>query len=139
MLSDDPLGREREDNGEAARPAYATAFDAILADRNSTILAAEVAGTVMGCVQITAKPGLSHRGAWRAVVEDLRVTHGKRNSGVGRLLMRATESWAIERGCQILELFVHSDRADAHRFYDRLGFAGAHRGFRKTLPGRQTE
>ncbi len=139
LIWDDPLGRAREDISEASRPAYAAAFSAVLDDPNSTILVAEDRGLVVGCIQLTVKAGLSYRGAWRMVVEDLRVARNRRGDGIGTLLMRATESWAVERGCQIIELFVHSDRVDAHRFYDRLGFAGAHRGFRKTLPGRQTE
>lgn len=46
--------------------------------------------------------------------------------------------WAIEeagrRGCALLQLSSDKHRADAHRFYARLGFVASHEGFKLTLP-----
>jgi ribosomal protein S18 acetylase RimI-like enzyme len=32
------------------------------------------------------------------------------------------------RGCKLVELLTHHTRADAQRFYERLGFARSHVG-----------
>jgi GNAT superfamily N-acetyltransferase len=40
--------------------------------------------------------------------------------------------WALAeapgRGCRLVELLTHHTRADAQRFYERLGFARSHVG-----------
>ena len=46
--------------------------------------------------------------------------------------------WAIERakreGCHILQIDEKQrDRADAHRFYENLGFKGSHLGMKLNL------
>jgi len=33
----------------------------------------------------------------------------------------------------VMKLFVHRNRTDAQRFYERAGYTGHHSGFRKTL------
>lgn len=45
--------------------------------------------------------------------------------------------WAIEearaRGCALVQLTTDKTRADAHRFYDRLGFVASHEGLKLQL------
>lgn len=45
--------------------------------------------------------------------------------------------WAIgecrARGCSLVQLTTDRSRADAHRFYEDLGFTGSHLGYKKTL------
>jgi GNAT superfamily N-acetyltransferase len=45
--------------------------------------------------------------------------------------------WAIERarqhGCHLMQLTSHQSRADAHRFYERLGFTKTHIGMKINL------
>jgi len=45
--------------------------------------------------------------------------------------------WAIERcrerGCGVVQLTSNKKRVDAHRFYERLGFAKSHEGFKLYL------
>lgn len=135
MLRDDPIGRTREDGSDAARLFYTHAFEEIAADPNSALLVAEADGRVVGCVQVTTMPGLSYRGARRAILEDLRVASDLRGQRIGARLLAAAEAHAVERGCQLIEFFVHSDRKDAQRFYEREGYTGRHRGFRKPLNG----
>jgi hypothetical protein len=42
--------------------------------------------------------------------------------------------WAVEearrRGCGLVQLTSSKVRADAHRFYGRLGFVASHEGFK---------
>lgn len=45
--------------------------------------------------------------------------------------------WAIEesrrRGCALMQLTTDKSRSEAHRFYERLGFAATHEGMKLTL------
>jgi ribosomal protein S18 acetylase RimI-like enzyme len=133
LLADDEIGAIREDLRPKASTRYEAAFKAIQDDPNSELLIATLGGSVVGCLQLTVIPGLSHRGVRRCQIEDVRVMRQLRGSGVGSLLMEEAESRAIKRGCELLQLLVHSDRTDALRFYQRCGFEGAHCGFRKSL------
>jgi GNAT superfamily N-acetyltransferase len=45
--------------------------------------------------------------------------------------------WAVDearrRGCALVQLTSDKARADAHRFYERLGFEASHVGFKLLL------
>jgi GNAT superfamily N-acetyltransferase len=45
--------------------------------------------------------------------------------------------WAIDearsRGCAIVQLTTDKTRADAHRFYEHLGFTASHEGYKLRL------
>jgi ribosomal protein S18 acetylase RimI-like enzyme len=89
--------------------------------------------TIVGTLQITFTPSISFQGGKRATVESVRVDAKYRGRGLGKDLML----WAIERaraeGCHILQLTTNSDRADAHRFYENLGFKGTDLGMKLYL------
>lgn len=127
MLADDPLGARRESPGD---PAYATAFAAIDADPRQYLAVAVSGGEVVGTLQLTFIPGLSRRGATRALIEAVRVRADQRGSGLGRRLAE----WAIEtaraRGAALVQLTTDASREDAHRFYERLGFQATHVGMK---------
>jgi GNAT superfamily N-acetyltransferase len=53
----------------------------------------------------------------QAEVGGLVVADGHRGRGVGQQLLRAAESWAIERGMREIRLRSNILRNDAHRFY----------------------
>lgn len=133
LLADDPLGRERERYTEPLPEAYYAAFAAIDADPRHQLVVAELDGAVVGTLQLTVLPSLSFQGRPRAQVESVRVDERLRSRGIGRALML----WAIERaraaGCHVVQLTTHATRADAHRFYERLGFTGSHLGMKLEL------
>lgn len=130
LLADDALGRARESPGD---PAYAAAFAAIERDPNQLLVVAEHDGAVVGTLQLSFFPGLSHRGAWRGEIEAVRVASALRGSGIGRQMLR----WAVEqcraRGCRLVQLTTNLARDDAQRFYEANGFARSHVGFKLTL------
>ncbi|MEU6132868.1 GNAT family N-acetyltransferase [Saccharopolyspora sp. NPDC047091] len=132
LLADDPLGRLRERPGD---PAYAAAFAAIDADPNQLLAVADRAGEVVGTLQLTFIPGLSHAGATRAQLEAVRVREDQRGRGLGAEMVR----WAVEqargRGARILQLTSNVSRERAHRFYARLGFEHSHVGMKLDLTG----
>ena len=130
LLADDVLGAAREHPGDAA---YDAAFAAIAADPNQLLAVAEMSGRLVGCLQLTFIPGISHRGAWRGQVESVRIGADQRGSGLGRRMME----WAVEqcraRGCRLVQLTTDKTRADARRFYESLGFVASHEGMKRAL------
>lgn len=131
LLADDALGADRERPGEA-RP-YLAAFDRIDADPRNLLAVAEIRGRVVGCLQLTFIPGLSNRGADFALVQAVRVEADLRGQGVGQAFMAWAMAEARARGCASIELLTHQTRADARRFYERLGFAASHLGMKRAL------
>ena len=131
MLADDPLGATREDAADLA--AYRRAFDAVAAQSGNSMLVAEHAGSVIGCLQLTIIPGLSRHGMTRALIEGVRVDAGSRGLGVGERLIRHAIGLGRQAGCGLVQLTSDKLRADAHRFYERLGFVASHVGFKLAL------
>ncbi|WSF35304.1 GNAT family N-acetyltransferase [Streptomyces sp. NBC_01351] len=50
--------------------------------------------------------------------------------------MRLAVERARERGCGLVQLTSSKRRTAAHRFYERLGFARSHEGFKLSLKDR---
>ena len=134
MLADDPLGSKRETYASPLPACYSTAFEAIDRDPNNELVVAETAdGTLVGVLQITFIPYLSHRGGWRALVEGVRVAGEFRSRGIGRQLLQCAIRRAKDRGCHMVQLTTDKTRSDAMRFYGRLGFVASHEGLKLHL------
>ena len=131
LLADDVLGRVREDAEEVA--PYLAAFERVDADPAHLLVVAEQDGEVVGTLQLTELPGLSHRGASRAQVEAVRVAADRRGQGLGRALVLWTVEEARARGCAVVQLTTNKERTAAHRFYERLGFVASHEGMKLAL------
>ncbi|MBT2188172.1 GNAT family N-acetyltransferase [Sphingobium nicotianae] len=135
MLADDALGSVREDASIPLDEGYLRAFEAIDSDPNQQLVIAALDGAIIGTLQLSFLPGLSYRGAWRGQIEAVRIARGLRGQGLGARFI----GWAVERcrarGCHLVQLTSNSVRIDAHRFYERLGFARSHAGFKLTLDG----
>jgi hypothetical protein len=78
LLMDDELGKLREDSGTPPNPTYLAAFEAIERDPNQLLVVAEKAGEVVGCLQLSFLPGLSHLGMWRGQIEGVRIASSQR-------------------------------------------------------------
>jgi ribosomal protein S18 acetylase RimI-like enzyme len=133
LLMDDPLGAGRENPDDLA--PYARAFVALSRDPNQVLAVAERAGEVVGTLQLTLIPGLSHQGALRGQIEAVRVRVDERRSGLGTVLIE----WAVEesarRGAAMVQLTSSTSRKGAHAFYEALGFQASHVGFKRDLRG----
>jgi GNAT superfamily N-acetyltransferase len=133
LLADDGLGRQREDANSPPNPKYLEAFQAIDADPHQLQVVAALGDEVIGTMQLTFIPGLSRKGAWRGQIEGVRIRATHRGSGLGRQMFE----WAIDqcraKGCDLVQLTTDRKRLDAHRFYEKLGFAGSHIGYKLTL------
>lgn len=128
MLADDHLGRARERAEDPLPASYYEAFMRVERDPNLTLVVAESAGRVVGCLQLAILPGISSQGASRGLLEDVRVATDCRSRGIGEQLVQWAVTEAKARGCNLVELLTHHTRVDAQRFYKRLGFAASHVG-----------
>jgi GNAT superfamily N-acetyltransferase len=131
LLADDPLGAKRERAADLG--VYEAAFEAVEASPDNEIIVGEVDGVVVACLQLTFIPGLGRSGVLRAQIEAVRVASPARGRGLGERLMRHAIACARERGCGLVQLTSDKERADAHRFYERLGFRATHDGMKLVL------
>jgi GNAT superfamily N-acetyltransferase len=113
--------------------AVGAAFAAIDADPRNELVVADEDGLVVGTCQLTFIPGLSRGGAERMTIEAVRVRADRRGGGLGRRMMAYALGRARERGCALAQLTTDKRRADAHRFYESLGFVASHEGMKLPL------
>ena len=133
LLSDDPVSAGCGDvASDDDRPLYGAALDRIVEDpANSLLVVVDLAGGVIATMQLTVIPGMARRGATRLLVEAVRVGSAQRSNGIGGSMMRwVTGTAAIGLGAQLVQLTSDAARTDAHRFYQRLGFAASHIGYK---------
>ena len=133
MLADDFLGQKRERFEDPLPDSYAAAFREIEADKNNELIVAELDGRVVGTLQITFTPSISFCGGKRATVESVRVDEAFRGKGIGGEMMLWLIARARLKGCVSMQLTTNSQRTDAHRFYEHLGFSGTHLGMKLKL------
>ena len=131
LLADDVLGQAREAPGPPLHPGYLTAFEAIEGDPNHVLLVAERKGEVVGTLQLSFLPGLSHKGGWRGQIESVRIEASLRGSGIGRAFVDHAIGLCRDRGCNLVQLTTDKQRADARRFYEGLGFVASHEGMKR--------
>jgi GNAT superfamily N-acetyltransferase len=134
LIAADQLGAARDGVRDATDlAAYTSAFRRIDADPAHLLVVAEADGQIVGTMQLSFLPGLARRGALRAQIEAVRVAQSQRGAGLGAAMM----GWAIDearrRGCALVQLTSDKARADAHRFYVRLGFVASHEGMKLAL------
>ena len=133
LLADDQIGGRKDNAAPPLDPVYAAAFAAIDSDPNQRLIVAEIYGEVIGTMQLSFLPGLLNRGAWRGQIEAVRIVNEQRSKGLGAAMI----DWAVDqcraRGCFMAQLTSNNDRVAAHRFYERLGWAKSHAGFKLYL------
>ena len=133
LLAEDQIGGRADDPSEPLDSAYFAAFEAIERDPNQRLIVAEIDRAIIGTMQLTLLPGLLNRGAWRGQIEAVRVAADQRSLGLGARMIDWALGWFRERGCFMAQLTSNNDRARAHAFYERLGWAKSHAGFKLYL------
>lgn len=136
LFADDAISAARGDRLDPGdREAYAAGVRAVLEDARNDLVVVELGGRVVGMQQLTLIPGIARLGAERLQLEGVRVAADLRSTGIGTAMVR----WAIEvaapaLGASLVQLTSDSRRTEARRFYERLGFAVSHTGFKLRVP-----
>jgi ribosomal protein S18 acetylase RimI-like enzyme len=101
-------------------------------DAATVLIVAEVEGEVAGFVALHVQ-NLVERDEPGCAVAGLVVGERFRRQGIGQLLMEALENEARERGGTHVVLNTAHRRADAHAFYEALGYEHTGRRYAKEL------
>ena len=133
LYAADTLGSHDDAWSEETAAAYAAAFARIVTSEDHMVFVAEAEGRIVGTFQVSVIPCLVDRGATRVRIEAVQVDAARRSRGIGAALVAHAEAWAREHGAAFVELASNAARADAHRFYGRLGYGQTHLGFKKAL------
>jgi GNAT superfamily N-acetyltransferase len=133
MLADDKLGAAREDTNLVLNQGYTEAFAHIKQDPNNELIVVEQHGQVVGMLQLTFIPYLTHIGSWRCLIEGVRIHREHRASGLGSQFFNWAIARAKQRKCALVQLTSDKQRPDAIRFYQSLGFQASHEGFKLKL------
>jgi GNAT superfamily N-acetyltransferase len=107
-------------------------LERIAHDPTTLVLVAEVNGTIAGLAALHVQH-LVERDDLGCELAALVVGEHFRRRGVGARLAEAIEAEARERGCANLVLNTAHRRADAHAFYEALGYEHTGRRYRKEL------
>jgi GNAT superfamily N-acetyltransferase len=110
-------------------------YEAVAGAANHTIMLAEQAGRVVALCHVYARPALDKPP--EAIVQALVVDRASRGRGMGKIMMMAVETWARDRGFTSVALTSSVTRAEAHAFYEAIGYqrAATSHMFRKHLGG----
>lgn len=133
LFSADDAGGHGDTTDPAAFDDYLRAFNIIEASANEQLFAAELAGEVVGTFQIMFSRTLTGRGGLVMVIEAVQTRDDMRGKGIGATMVNYAIAEAARRDCRLVQLASNMARIDAHRFYERLGFAKSHVGFKMRL------
>lgn len=130
LLTDDPLGSQRESATDIIRSPYLKAFQAIHRDTCHQLIVGCMNNVVIALLQLSFIPHLTYQGGWRAQIEGVRVAPDRQGSGIGKRLIEHAIHLARERQCHLIQLTTDHRRPDALRFYQQLGFKNSHHGMK---------
>lgn len=133
MHAEDPHSRRGDGWTPEAAPLYERAYAHLAAHPDHDLYVVERNGAVVGTFLLSLLPGLVGRGKIHAELRSVQVRADCRSAGIGAAMVAAAEAEARARGASELTLTSNLSRERAHRFYERLGFARTHAGFRKAL------
>jgi len=108
-------------------------IERISADPSTWVIVAEVDGEIAGLGALHVQ-NLVERDELGCEVAGLVVGERFRRRGVGEALMDALEAEARRRGGRWMVLNTAHRRADAHAFYEALGYEHTGRRYAKELP-----
>ena len=107
--------------------------DRLRGDKNAKAFVVLDGERVVGMITIHLRDTLNHATPI-AQITLLVVDESIRSRGAGRALVDAAEAWATERGAKRVAVTTALDRAGAHAFYEKLGYAHTGRRYAKDFP-----
>ncbi len=131
MISDDELGKGRENFQTPLPDEYLKAFERINSDENQELIVVENDNAeIVGTLQLTFIQYLTYRGRIRAQIEAVRIRKDKRGVGLGRIMFEWAIKRAQEKKAHLLQLTTDKKRPKAIKFYEDLGFKQSHEGMK---------
>ena len=101
-------------------------------DSNTGLFVCERNGIVEGTALVSLCADVMFGSQPFAVVENIVVNQAHRGLGLGASLLQYVEAFCSSKDCSKIMLLSASQRDEAHRFFEREGFAGSSkRGFVK--------
>lgn len=127
--------------------AYAEAFALIADDPNQLLVsvvegsaadehttdAPDADGRIVGTLQLSLVPSLSRRGTVRLQIEAVRIGAAAQGIGLGTAVFEWAHDCGRRFGAGLAQLTTDKSRADAQRFYARLGYVASHEGLKLRL------
>ena len=107
-------------------------LESILSKPEYSTLVARVDDRIAGFIGTMVRPSYEADGLYGQIMA-LVVAGQFRRRGVGRALVGAVESSLVRRGVNALIVNTANHRADAHAFYEGLGYSFTGRRYRKAL------
>jgi len=133
LLADDSLGKNREDISIPINQQYLAAFERIDSDLNNELIVVEYNNHIIGMLQLTFIPYLTHIGSIRCLIEGVRIAREYRGEGLGTRSFEWAINRARDKGCNIVQLTSNKQRVEAINFYRNLGFEATHEGFKLSI------
>ncbi len=134
MISDDPLGKTRENYQIPLPNEYIIAFEKINADKNQELVVVEnQSAEVIGTLQLSFTQYLTYCGGIRAQIEAVRIHKAHRGKGIGESLFKWAITRAKGRKAHVIQLTTDKKRHQALHFYEELGFIATHEGMKLHL------
>lgn len=100
------------------------------------VFVAVAGGRVVGTYELLIMDNLAKGGRKSGLVEDVAVSPEYRGQGIGRAMMMHAREQCRKAGCYKFVLSSNLKRADAHAFYEALGFEKHGYSFRVELDDR---
>jgi len=102
-------------------------------DDDALLVAIDDGDEPVGWIHVARSPALETSPS--ATIHGMVVDEGRRSAGIGAELLAAAETWARSHGATSITVRSRTERARAHRFYERHGYAETKRSivFRRDL------
>lgn len=110
-------------------------FENTLSDERQTVLVADD-GQIIGFVHVRmiSTPDFPvFRPQTRGLIDAVLVAQERRRGGVATALMRAAESWALDRGAEGMDLSVYEFNETAREAFAAMGYSTLHRKMSKPV------
>lgn len=128
MLSDDILGKDREDINDLQ--IYQNAFEEISKNKNDYLLVIEYEKQIIATCHLTIMHSLTLKASKRINIEAVRVKNSFRGNKIGEFMFQEIIKFAKENNVKIMQLTTNKDRLNALKFYQKLGFKNSHYGMK---------
>jgi GNAT superfamily N-acetyltransferase len=116
----------------ATTTQMADRLSALCGDSHYRAMVAEVNGLAVGMIGLRVDRGYEYDGVQARIVA-LVVDESYRGAGIGRALVEAAETWALERGAHKIMVNTAHRRTRTHEFYRSIGYESTGLRFVKTL------